>query len=175
MFLLNGIMAVSKVFHLNRAMGLKELGIIGVLNLLVAAQVDGIIPRVKDKIQDIHMRLIIIIESKEIIFLKETREVHVQSKEASEEFNVMPLHKVELMDNKPLEVKCRELTPHLVRTIKGQEEIRISHRWSSGATCKGESRGRMHLVVQWERTKRDTENMAQYHDMLRNGCQLAFD
>lgn len=160
MFLLSGIMAVSKVFHLNRAMGLKELGIIGVLHLLVVGQVDGTIPRVKDKIQDIHMRLITIKEGKKIIFLKETREVvHLLSKEASE-FNIIPLHKVEVMDNKPLEVKCREMAPHLDRTIQGQEEIRISHRWCSGATCKGESRGLMQLVVQWERTKRESENVA---------------
>lgn len=140
-------MAFSKAFHPNRAMGLKELEIIGVLHLLVAAQVDGIIPRVKDKIQDIHMRLIIIKENKEIIFLKETREVvHLQCKEDSEEVNIIPLHKVKVMDNKPLEVKCRELAPHLGRTIQGQEEIRVSHRWNIEATCNGESSGLMQLV-----------------------------
>lgn len=122
------------------------------------------------------MRLIIIKESKEIIFLKETREVvHLQSKEALEEFNIMPLHKVDILDDKPLEVKRKELAPHLGRTIQGKEEIRISRRWSIRATCKGEIRGLTQLVVQWEWTKGDTENMAQNHDMLRNDCQLALD
>ena len=53
----------------------------------------GIIPRLDGVIQYVHL------------FLEETREVvHLQSKEALEEFNIMGLNKVEVLNNKPLEI-----------------------------------------------------------------------